>query len=83
VTDKTSIERDFFTARTVRCEPYAWLDESRAIDRVRELDSGGIIMVTGFAAAAQKPLDGGNFAAVTSAAGPAAPLPFVPKQLLV
>jgi len=80
MTDTTSMERDFFTDRAVQLDPYPWLEDSRAKGRVRQLDGRGIIMVTGFSEAAQMLLDGDNFSAVISAAGPTAPLPFVPKE---
>ena len=79
MTDTTRMERDFFTDRKVQLDPYPWLDESRAKGRVRELDGRGIIMVTGFAEAAQMLLDGEIYSAAISAAGPTAPLPFVPQ----
>jgi len=77
--DQTNMGRDFFTDRGLQLDPYPWLDDSRAKGRVRELDGRGIIMVTGFSEASQMLLDGDIFSAVIAAAGPTAPLPFVPQ----
>jgi cytochrome P450 len=77
--DQATIERDFFTDRTVLLDPYAWVDASRAKARVRKMDARDVVMVTGFAETAAMLVNGDVYSAVIAAAGPTAPLPFVPQ----
>ncbi len=74
--DHVTMERDFFTDRTVLLDPYSWLDESRAKGPVREMDEREVVMITGFAEAAAVLLDADAFSSAIAAAGPTAPLPF-------
>lgn len=72
-------EPDFFTDHSVLLDPYEALEAVRSQASVRQMESHDFVMITGFAEATQVLLDGEHFSAVISAAGPTAPLPFVPE----
>ena len=72
-------EPDFFTDHSVLLDPYAALDSVREQAPVRQMKSHDFVMVTGFAEATAILLDGEHFSSVIAAAGPTAPLPFVPQ----
>lgn len=72
-------EPDFFTDHSVLLDPYEALEAVRSQASVRQMESHDFVMITGFVEATQVLLDGEHFSAVISAAGPTAPLPFVPE----
>ncbi|MBU6268512.1 MAG: cytochrome P450 [Sphingomonadales bacterium] len=72
-------EPDFFTDHSVLLNPYEALDAVRAQAPVRQMERHDFVMVTGFAEATAVLLDGEHFSSVIAAAGPTAPLPFVPE----
>lgn len=77
--DNTFIEPDFFTDHSVLIQPYEPLEAIRTQATVRQMASHDFVMVTGFAEATAVLLDGEHFSSVIAAAGPTAPLPFVPE----
>lgn len=72
-------EPDFFTDHSVLLDPYEALDAVRSQSSVRQMENHDFVMVTGFAEATAVLLDGEHFSSVIAAAGPTAPLPFVPE----
>jgi hypothetical protein len=72
-------EPDFFTDRSVLLDPYGALAEVRDQAPVLHMKHHDYVMVTGFREAAAVLLDGEHFSSVIAAAGPTAPLPFVPE----
>lgn len=72
-------EPDFFTDRSVLRDPFEALAQVRERSPVLHMQQHDFVMVTGFKEAAAILLDGEHFSAVIAAAGPTAPLPFVPK----
>jgi cytochrome P450 len=77
--DDAFIEPDFLTDHSVLIHPYEPLEAIRAQATVRQMASHDFVMVTGFAEATAVLLDGEHFSSVIAAAGPTAPLPFVPE----
>ena len=71
-------EPDFFTDHSVLLDPYKALDSVRSQAPVRQMEGHDFVMITGFAEATQVLLDGEHFSSAIAAAGPTAPLPFVP-----
>jgi len=72
-------EPDFFTNRSVLRDPYPALDAVRAQGPVYRMKTQDFVVVTGFAEATAVLLDGEHFSSIIAAAGPTAPLPFVPE----
>ncbi len=72
-------EPDFFTDHSVLLNPYEPLKDVRSQAPVRQMESHDFVMVTGFAEGTAVLLDQEHFSAVIAAAGPTAPLPFVPE----
>jgi cytochrome P450 len=72
-------EPDFFTDHSVLLDPHAALAAVRTQAPVRQMAAHDFVMVTGFAEATQVLLDQEHFSSVIAAAGPTAPLPFIPE----
>jgi cytochrome P450 len=79
MTTESFREPDFFTDHSVLLDPYEALDAVRSQGPVRQMENHDFVMVTGFAEATAVLLDQEHFSSVIAAAGPTAPLPFVPQ----
>lgn len=79
MTAETFREPDFFTDHSVLRDPFQALHAVRDQAPVLPMKQHDFVMVTGFKEAAAVLLDGEHFSSVIAAAGPTAPLPFVPE----
>jgi cytochrome P450 len=72
-------ERDYFTDRSVLLDPYDYFEAVRAHGPVHRLKGRSLVVVTGFEEGVRVLLDTEHFSSCIAAAGPVAPLPFMPE----
>ena len=79
MTESGFVERDYFTDLSVLLNPYEYFDEIRQQDRVYQMQTRDILMVTGFDEAAEVLRNNRDFSSVIAAVSAAGPLPFEPS----
>lgn len=71
-----TLERDYFTDKSVLLDPYDFFDEIRARGPVVQLRNRDMLFITGFKEAVEVLLNKADFSSMIAGPGPAAPLPF-------
>lgn len=73
-----TIERDYYTDRSVLLDPYDWFEEMRAKGPVCRMANRDLVLVTGFAEAVELLNNASDWSNAISVSGPLLPLPFEP-----
>ena len=73
-------ERDYFSGYEILKDPYSYFEAVRAKGPVYQLPESGIVVVTGFDETVEVLKNTTDFSSVLAPQGPAAPLPFTPKE---
>jgi cytochrome P450 len=76
----TSLERDYYTDRSVLLNPYDWFEEMRAKGVVCRMAQRDLVLVTGFDEALEILNNSTDWSNAISVSGPLLPLPFTPQD---
>lgn len=74
-----SVERDYYTDRSVLLDPYSWFEEMRAKGPVCKMANRNLLLVTGFEESLEILNNANDWSNLISPGGPLHPLPFKPE----